>query len=418
MAIEREEIAAAILTVGDELLIGQVIDRNAAWLAASLNDLGIKVQETFTVGDDRHVIGRALMQCEGVADLIIVTGGLGPTPDDVTREAVASFLDVPLRPNADVLAAIRALFAARTRNVPHGSDSVALVPEGFDVLPNPVGTAPGLWYTSTKEKVIVLLPGVPHEMKTVFRKRVAPRLLALPNRRPVVHRTLQTAGVGETDLQRRLADLTTDLPPCLRLAFLPGPNRVRLRITATGKRAGSESMALEKTIRAQLGDCVFGVDMDTLEGVLGDHLQARGYTIAVAESCTGGRVMDRLTNTPGSSVYTSGGIVSYSNELKIRLLGVDPVALSRHGAVSEQVALQMAAGVRKRLGSDVGVSVTGIAGPSGGSSEKPVGTVWIGYADPHSHVAQRYQFGRDRQRNKERSVVAVLDLARRMLRQQ
>ena len=418
MPVERAGPVAAILTIGDELLIGQVVDRNAAWLASSLNHLGIQVATTVTVGDDRPAIGNAIVRCLNAANVVIVTGGLGPTPDDVTRDAIADVFQVPLRVNADVLESIQERFAARGgREVTSGSNSVALIPQGFDVLPNPVGTAPGLWYESEQGEVIALLPGVPHEMRTLFREELAPRLSALPNRSPVMHRTLQTAGVGETELQRRLGHLATDLPHGVSLAFLPGPNHVRLRISSTLRHADSSLDALERSMRMCLGDCVFGTDTDTLEGILGNLLQTRGYTIAAAESCTGGLVMDRLTNTPGSSAYVAGGVVSYSNELKIKLLDVDPDMLALHGAVSEQVALQMAIGVRKHLDTHVGISVTGIAGPSGGSLGKPVGTVWVGYADPDTITAQLCRFGQDRRRNKERSVVAALDLARRMLQQ-
>ena len=226
---------AAILTIGNELLIGQVIDTNAVWLAQELNQVGVAVATSITVGDDIGSIRWALEQCKNQSDVIILTGGLGPTPDDLTRDAVADFLGVPMELDEDALENVRARFASWDRAVPSGSEGVAMVPRGFECLPNPVGTACGLWHKDIQGKVMVLLPGVPHELKTIYGTYVVPRLLAMPNRIPIIHRTLRTVGIGETMVQRRLGITAKDLPANVQIAYLPGPNQVRLRITATGR---------------------------------------------------------------------------------------------------------------------------------------------------------------------------------------
>lgn len=411
------KLVASIVTVGEELLIGQVLDTNAAYLAAELTRLGIPVVRSWTVGDDKEAIRGALAESMRHGRLTVLTGGLGPTPDDVSREAAAALIESNLSVDTAVLAAIERRFALLGRDVPAGSERVASVPDGFDVLPNSRGTAPGLWYKADNGSIVVLLPGVPHEMRAIFSEHVVPRIRALSGRTVIAQRTLQTAGIGETTVQRQIDAISHQLDPDVVVAYLPRLHGVRIRLTVTGEEAGDRLDAAERHVRAKLGTAVYGCDDDTLEGVLGALLKRRGLTVAVAESCTGGLVLHRLTNISGASSYVAGGIVAYSNVIKQHQLGVDGDTLKQFGAVSEPVAKQMAEGVRARLGSDLGLSVTGIAGPSGGTEEKPVGTVWLGYADDHDTRAVKHQFGRDRRRNKDKSAIAAMNFMREILLQ-
>lgn len=412
---------AHLLTIGDELLIGQVVNTNVSWLAEQLHLMGVEVTRTVTVGDDVDVIVSALGEAFREAELVITTGGLGPTLDDVTKEAVARFFNVPLYFDDETWARILARFERRGLPVAESNRTQAYVPEGFEVLANPAGTAPGLWHADEvdgRKRLLAVLQGVPHEMKTLLQQAVMPRLLQHKDLQVIAHRTLLLAGIGESSLQERLGDLKALLGPKLRLAFLPGAGSLRLRLTAFGEdrdEVDARLDHLEAYLREHAGPYIYGMNGDSLEGVVGGQLLARGWTLAVAESCTGGYLMDRLTNISGSSSYLLGGVVAYCNSVKERLLGVDPQVLAREGAVSEAVARQMARGVRERLGADVGVSTTGVAGPTGGTAEKPVGTVWVGYADAHGDHAVRFRFVDDRLLNKELSGTAALNLLRRHL---
>lgn len=412
---------ATLLTIGDELLIGQVVDTNAAWLGEQLNLLGVELVRNVTLGDDEAVLRDELERACATSDLVLLTGGLGPTDDDITRDVVARYFEVPLQFDPAVLDRIRARFERWQRPVPALSERMAYVPEGFEPLANTKGSAPGLWRADTvhgQPRIVALMPGVPREMKAIFQDEVMPRLREQAALRVIVHRTLLTVGIGESDLHERLGDLTAYLEPGLRLAFLPSAGSVRLRMTATGTdRAAVEAHVerLEAHLRARIGPFLYGSNDETLEGVVGRMLAERGLTLAVAESCTGGLVLHRLTNVPGSSAYVLGGVVAYANAVKINELGVDAQVLEQHGAVSEVVACQMAEGARRRLDADIGLATTGVAGPTGGTPDKPVGTVWLGYADAQGAFAQVRRFGTDRAMNKTRAVIALLDLARQQL---
>ncbi len=406
-------MTATIVTIGDELLIGQVQDTNAAWLARRLAGLGVMVRRVLTVRDEAADIATAIDQARQASDVVLATGGLGPTHDDVTREAVADYLGVDLRLDAEARRAVGRFFAERGREIPPHGDRVAMVPEGFEPLPNPVGTAPGLWLD--QEAVLVLLPGVPREMKAIFGEEVAPRLRRLASPDAIRHRTLCTAGVGESDIQQEIGDISHLLGSELKLAYLPRPGQVRLRLTGRGAAAGPRLEQLEAHLRARLGRHIFGTDGDVLEAVLGSMLRSRGLSIALAESCSGGLGLHMLTNVPGSSDYVAGGVVAYANTAKRDLLGVPAAVLEAHGAVSGEVAALMAQGARARFGADAGLGITGIAGPGGGSDQKPVGTTWVAYADGSCEIARCYRFGSNREANKIRSAVAALDLARRQI---
>lgn len=414
-------VTAILLTIGDELLIGQTVNTNAAWIGERLSAVGVVVRRAVTVSDEPAEIRGALRQSLADADVVIATGGLGPTHDDVTKKAVADELGRPLRLDEGVLDDLRRTYAARHRPMAERNRVQAEVPEGFAVLRNPVGTAPGLWFEDEvdgRRRALAILPGVPREMKRLMTEAVLPRVVDLNGEASIVQKTLLTVGRGEADLADSLGDLDAWLGPRLRLAFLPSYGVVKLRITALGtERAGAEARlaAFEAFVRERVGDLVFGEGDDTLEAAVGRMLRARGLTLATAESCTGGLLADRITNVPGSSDYYLGGAVVYGNQAKVDLLGVDGFVLAEHGAVSEPVARQLAAGARRRLGADLAVAVTGIAGPGGGTPEKPVGTVWLGYADAGGTHAVRVRFVTDRLLNKRLSVTAALNLVRRQV---
>lgn len=411
---------ATILTVGDELLIGQIVNSNAAWLGEQLGLAGLDVVRMETVGDHVGAISEAIERGLVTSDLVLVTGGLGPTHDDVTREAVAASIGVPLVYHPGVMAEVERVFVERQRDLPEANRRLAEVPQGFEALLNPKGTAPGLWGERESEgrmDRIVVLPGVPYEMKAIMREHVLPRLVEISNA-VVLHKTLLTVGQGESSLAEHLGDLSGVLTNGISLAYLPGAGVVRLRVSVRGDDRAAAQAGLDralKCLKGNLGDRVFGEDHDTLEGVLGEMLVERGLTIVVAESCTGGSVASRITRVPGSSRYFLGGVVAYDNAVKIQQLGVSEPDLTEHGAVSEAVARQMAEGVRKTLGADIGVATTGVAGPDGGTAEKPVGTVWLGFADAESSYAVHLQLSRDRAINVALSTTAALNLVRRQL---
>lgn len=411
---------ATILTVGDEILIGQIVNSNAAWLGEQLGLVGVDVVRVETVGDVVQMIRSAIERGFELSNLVVVTGGLGPTHDDVTREAVAESFGVPLVFRADIMEVVERVFAERKRNLPESNRKLAEVPKGFEPLLNPKGTAPGLWGErggSAPLQYIVVLPGVPYEMKAIMRDHVLPRLAELSNA-VVLHKTLLTVGQGESTLAEELGDLSDILTNGVSLAYLPGAGIVRLRVSSRGQSRDEAQTCLDRAIerlRRDLGDRVFGEDHDSLEGVLGNMLAERHQTIAVAESCTGGRVASQITRVAGSSRYFLGGVVAYDNAVKMKQLGVGEADLIEYGAVSEPVARQMAEGVRSALGSDVGVSTTGIAGPDGGTPDKPVGTVWLGYADGESTYATKLQLTGDRAINIALSTTAAINLVRKQL---
>ncbi len=406
-------MSATILTIGDELLIGQVNDTNAGWLARGLAALGLRVRQLVTVADDLAEIDSALGQAIKSSSVVVMTGGLGPTADDITREAIARHIGTPLRYHADAWQIVEQYFTRSGRAVPTTCEHLAQVPRGFEPLANPEGTAPGLWCAG--ETAIAVLPGVPREMKTMFRNEVAPRLRTLYSKGTVVHRTLCTAGLGETAIQQRLRKESYLFGQDLTLAYLPRPGQVRLRITATTARAARRLPDVERHLRSVLGAYVYGQDGDSLAGVVGAMLRRRHMTIATAESCTGGLVAHVLTNIPGASDYVVGAVVAYANMAKQQLLDVARSDLATHGAVSAEVAETMAHAARDRFSASVGVAITGIAGPGGGSVDKPVGTTWIACALAGTCEVKSYRFGATRESNKVRSTVAALDLVRRML---
>ncbi len=389
---------ATILTIGDEILIGQIVDTNSVSIAKHLNSAGIVVREKISIGDDRaqilDTVARALRETE----VTVITGGLGPTKDDITKKTLAEFFHSGMYRDERVAAHVERMLAARGIDYNELNRSQALVPDACTVLFNAHGTAPGMWFERDGH-VVVSLPGVPYEMEHLMQDEVMPRLKAHFSLRQIVHRTLITAGLPESMLAKRIEAWENALPPYLKLAYLPNPGAVRLRLSAYEVEGESVAREIERqfeALRRLIPHNVIGYETATMQELVHRILTERGKTLATAESCTGGAIASRFTAMPGASAYFRCGVVSYSNESKAALLGVDPATIARVGAVSEEVARQMAEGVRRVAGADYAIATTGIAGPSGGSAEKPVGTVWIAVATPEGTEAVCRQCGTDR----------------------
>lgn len=405
-----------LVTVGDELLLGQTVDTNAAWLGRELGPRGFRVVRRHTVADDAEEIQRAVDDGLGTADVVLLTGGLGPTADDLTREAVAELLERPLGLDEELLADLEERFRSRGFDeLPAKNVSQARVPEGATPLENPRGTAPGLVLETEGGRIVALLPGVPGEMKAIFRDGLGPILEERFRTRlePVQHRTIHTTGIAESVLGERVEDALPEEMGPVSVAFLPDERGVDLRLTARSSSAeGAQGWLdrIEEALDPVVADFRFESESGDLVEALARALQGSGRTLAVAESCTGGLMAKRITDRPGASGYFLGGVVAYADAVKTLGLGVDPHLLERVGAVSEDVALAMARGVAERFGADVGVAVTGIAGPGGGTEEKPVGTVWYSVCVDGRAVARRERFMGDREQIRERSAQAAMAL--------
>ncbi len=407
---------ADILTIGDELLIGQVVDTNSAWMAEQLNAYGIRVRQITSISDDRQHILTTLQEVATSSDLILITGGLGPTRDDITKQTLCEYFETSLVFSEEAYQNIERLFSSRRFPMTELNRRQALVPECCTVLNNANGTAPGMWFEKDG-KVYVSLPGVPFEMKALMTEEVLPRLAGRSGQ-IILHRTILTEGVGESFLAAKIEAWENNLPAFIKLAYLPQPGIVRLRLTATG----TDEFLLRKAVtRAEeelmilAGEHIFGFDEDTLEEVIGNLLRERHQTLATAESCTGGLVARMITSVAGSSDYFQGSVVAYSNEVKEKVLGVNRLTIQDHGAVSEETVREMAEGVRSLLGTGYAIAISGIAGPGGGSEEKPVGTTWIAVASGQRTVAAHFRFGEHRGRNIQRAALAALSMLRKEL---
>lgn len=405
---------ALILTVGDELLIGQTVDTNSAWMGRELSLAGIRVIRRISVGDTHGDIVEALETSFRAADVILMTGGLGPTKDDITKKAIADFLGVDLEFHQETYDRILRIFTHLGRPTTEAHRMQALMPQRATLLRNRLGTAPGMWFRE-KGRILISMPGVPYEMQAIMTDEVLPRLRQEPGVVPIFHKTLLTAGLGESDIATRLEAFEEALPGHISLAYLPAPGQVRLRLSAHGGDAAIREPEIARQAEAArliLGRHIFGEGEDTLEACLGRMLRERGLTVSTAESCTGGYLAHRLTIVPGSSDYYIGSVLAYSNEIKATQLGVPIDLLEREGAVSEPVVGAMLAGLLERMGADVGMSLSGVAGPGGGTEEKPVGTVWLAVGDRHDIRTYRFQLGKDRKRNIEISAVYAMDRLR------
>ena len=408
---------AQILTIGDELLIGQVVNTNAAYIAQKLNGIGIEVVRTLTVGDVEEEIMTAFRESFAGFDLTVITGGLGPTHDDITRKCICEFFNTGLVRDETVFENIKRIFEMRSIQMNPATEDQAMVPQSAQIIMNLLGTAPGFLFEK-EHKYFIVMPGVPFEMEGMMTNFVIPYFRNM-SRQVILHRTLKTTGIPESLLAKRLGDID-ELLQGAKLAFLPSPSGVRLRITVidTDPEAAQQKVNdIEARIRVKAEKFIYGTDTEELEEVVGKILTDRRLTLALAESCTGGLIANRLTNIPGSSYYFERGFIMYSNQSKTDILGIHPDIIESYGAVSREIAMAMASGVREIAKVDIGLSVTGIAGPSGGTPEKPVGTVWIGYSDEKETFALKFNFGEHRLRTKERASQAALDLLRRKLLQ-
>ena len=389
---------AAILSTGDELITGKVIDTNSAFIADRLFSMGIKVAAVLKVGDDREALLWAMREAANLGEIIIGTGGLGPTEDDLTSEVVAEFLGCPLVQNEEIAAALRKRFAAR--RIPWTANNLkqALFPQGAEILPNPVGTAPGFRVSFGENKTLSWLSGVPQEMTAMFDLAVMPWIVAMRGGQDqIFSQAFKVYGLTESKLDDLVKPV--GLEPGIKLSFRAHYPELTLRVTVAG--ASEEQRRFIETckrIRLILGSHIYAQGDTTLEQRVGQLLSERHRTLALAESCTGGLISHRITGIAGSSAYYLGGVTSYANDVKVKLLGVTPATLEKYGAVSQETALEMSHGIRERIGADYGLSVTGIAGPSGGTPEKPVGTVWISIAQAKNHEAKLFQFHGDRER--------------------
>jgi nicotinamide-nucleotide amidase len=404
-----------IVTIGNEVLSGRTLDTNAAFLARALEAVSVQVEWHTTVGDVAERIGEALRAAVRRADAVVVSGGLGPTPDDLTRKAVATVLSRPLQLDEQVLEHIRARAKRAGRRVPAAVEAQALVPRGATVWANRLGTAPGL-LLEHERKPVILLPGVPYEFEALVLDHVVPYLQERSGR-AVESFTLRTFGVFESLLHERIGALPQEWPGAT-LAYLPSYFGVDLRVTVAGSDAAQVQQvtgAAYDALKALVAPVLYAEGATPMEQVVGETLAGLGYRVAVAESCTGGLLAKRLTDTPGSSRWFERGFVTYSNTAKLELLGVRAADLEAHGAVSAPVAEQMAEGARRRAGVEVGVGVTGIAGPDGGSDEKPVGTVFVAVAAPRGSGVRRFAMHGTRGVIRERSAQTALDLVRRAL---
>ncbi len=402
---------AEVISIGDELLIGQTVNSNASFLAEGLTRLGIESKWIVTVGDNRSDLLAALATAMQRSDLVIVTGGLGPTHDDITKNVAAEFFESGFTFHPEILDEIRHRFKQRGIEPAANNAEQAQVPDKATIIPNPIGTAPGLIFEQDEAKCIIL-PGVPGEMKAMCEQTVFQMFSGLG--KVIVFKTLRTTGLPESTLFERMGDIS-EVEQFAKVAFLPKAAGVDVRLTATGTDKTACQQNIEKAIRLfedRVGKYIYAHDDKAIEQIVAQQLLATGKTIAVAESCTGGLLAHKLTNIPGSSGYFERGVVTYSNEAKMELLAVPKEILQRHGAVSEQTAKAMASGVRRLAETDFGLSTTGIAGPSGGTPEKPVGLVFIGIAQGEESIARRFVFTKDRLRNKERTVQATLDILR------
>lgn len=402
---------AGIIIIGDEILIGQVVDINSSWISREMNKIGFRTETVITVGDDGKSISDAIDRCLEVADVVFMTGGLGPTKDDITKKVICEKFGTHLVLNEAVLENVKEILGRRGIAITENNHDQAMVPATAMVINNAVGTAPAVMMNN-KGKLLFSMPGVPFEMRYLMENEIIPFLNKHYNLKPVVHKTLLLTGIAESILAEKISDWEDSLAENVRLAYLPAYSSIRLRLSVYEPDDTTESYIEAKVeeLKKIVPENIIAYKDIKLEELVGDLLKDRHCTVATAESCTGGKVASLITSIAGSSEYFKGSVVSYCNEVKANVLGVRVDDLQNYGAVSCQVAEQMASGVRRLLDTDYAVSTTGIAGPGGGSDEKPVGTVWIAVATPSGVSSKKYVFGKDRGINIERFAASALSM--------
>lgn len=410
-------ISAELLTIGDEILYGQIVDTNSQWMGAELSNAGIRVVRKTSVGDAENEILTAFAEAEKRADIILITGGLGPTSDDLTKPCLAKYFNCEIRVHEEALAEVTEFFKSRGRELTEINRQQAALPVCCEKITNAMGTAPGMWF-ERNGKVFVSMPGVPHEMKRMMTDIVIPKLQKRFQPPAIHHQLIRTVGIGESFLAERIAPWEQALPPHIKLAYLPSLGEVKLRLTAHGDDKVSlqqQTRELIEKLQPFAGEYIFGYGTEPLEVVLGNTLREKRLTLAIAESCTGGYLTHLITSVPGSSDYFLGSLIPYAYEIKMRQLGVKPETLEQYGAVSEPTIMEMANLVRAKFNTSVGVATSGIAGPGGATPDKPVGTVWIAYSDRYQTVTRKLQLSKDRLINIKLASVAVLNLIRQSL---
>lgn len=415
---------AEIITIGDEILIGQIVDSNSAFIATLLNLNGVSVKQISSVSDNAEHIMKALDEAKGRADIIVITGGLGPTKDDITKKTLARYFGTEMRFDEEAYQDVVNVFTYYGKEVSPINRLQAEVPEICSVLRNPNGTAPGMWF-DVEGKVFVSMPGVPHEMKAMMKDSVIPKILQRFKLPFIVHKTILTQGNGESFLAELIADWENSLADVeIKLAYLPSPGmKVRLRLSAVGDDKEKLNALVDKKIEELkpliseyiYGYEVFGEEVETLEQMVGKLLRDKRKTLSTAESCTGGYISHLITKVPGCSDYYAGSIISYSNEVKEAELGVSKELLDKEGAVCQPVVEQMAQFVREKLKTDYSLACSGIAGPNGGTDKKPVGMVWIALATPEKVISEKFLFGKNRERNIQLTANAALNMLKKEL---
>ena len=407
-----------IITIGDEILIGQIVDTNSAWMAVELNKAGFQLAQITSVHDEADHIKKALDEALLRADVVLMTGGLGPTKDDITKQTLCEYFGTKLVFNPDVLENIQQIYHTRQSVMNELTKSQAMVPENCTVIQNRAGSAPITWFEK-EGKVIVSMPGVPLEMKKVMSEEIIPRLQKYFKTPAIIHKTVQVYGIPESQLALRLTEWENALPEYLHLAYLPNFGIVKLRLSGAGQDEYKLEEAINlqiETLKSILGESIFANEDKPVEKIIYEKLKISGLTVATAESCTGGNIAHRLTLIPGISDCFKGSVVAYHNELKINALGVSARDIEQYGAVSSQVATQMAEGARKVIQTDLAVATTGIAGPTGGTDEKPVGTIWISVSSPERTITRSFNFGQFARENFiERSTMAALMMLNEMI---
>jgi nicotinamide-nucleotide amidase len=409
-----KKILAELLTIGDEILYGQIVDTNAQWMSVELDKVGIKVIRKTTVGDQEDEILTAFAEAEKRADIILITGGLGPTSDDLTKPLLARYFNCKLEIHEEALQEITAFFKSRGREMIEPNRQQAALPVCCTKITNPIGTAPGMWFEKDG-RVFMSMPGVPHEMKQMMTERVIPKLKEKFQTPNIYHRVIRTIGIGESFLAEKIATWENSLPEYIKLAYLPSLGEVKLRLTGfsnSSSQLESEIDVLVEKLKVIAGDYIYGYGDESIEVAIGKMLRERKLTLSMAESCTGGYLSHLITSVPGCSDYFLGSMVPYAYEIKMRQLGVKPEVLEKYGAVSEPTIIEMANIVRAKFNTDIGVATSGIAGPGGATPEKPVGMVWIAYSDKHHTVTKKLQISSDRAINIKMASAAVLNLIR------
>jgi len=409
-----KEIKAEILAIGDELLYGQIIDTNSHWISQELDKIGVRVVRRTTVGDNKASMMAAFADAEKRADIVLMTGGLGPTNDDLTKPLLAEYFNCDIELVPEALEAVRTFFEKRGRELTDLNRLQAHLPTKCSYISNEIGTAPGMWFEEN-ETVWMSMPGVPHEMKKLMTDFVLPKIKEIFPLPIIYHKVIKTVGIGESWLADLIRDWEKNLPQNIKLAYLPSLGQVKLRLTAFGDDYDELQAAVETQIdlvKPYIEKYIFGYNKETLEESIGRLLKQADKKVALAESCSGGYISHLITSIPGSSKYFQGALIPYHNEFKNRILDIDQDTLKNYGAVSEQTIIQMSENVRKMFGADFGLASSGIAGPEGGWAEKPVGTVWIACAMEGNTITKKLQLTQDRMLNIQLTAVAVLNMLR------